>query len=142
VSGQVGDEGQGSVDAPVVAPDQTTNEVPPQDQDQSAQPPGIVEGRLQIGPISPVQIGPTSPVPPPELCVAQGLVVLLPDQQTEVMRTSLQPDCSYKLTLSPGTYVVSVQPNGLSGGGQLSQTVQLESGELVELNFTISTGVY
>ena len=123
--------------------DSTSMSTPAQGSDDGSDAPvtGVVQGVLQLGPVSPVQIDSTYSPPPPEVCVAQSVIVQPPDQQIDVERTTLQPDCSYQLSLEPGTYIVQLETSGVSGNNRLSQTVQVESNQTVEVDFAVDTGL-
>ena len=104
---------------------------------------GYLEGRATIGPLTPVErVGVPTPTPPPEVCTSRGLTIYEADGKTEVTSANLQPDCSYRVSLKPGTYVVGLkQGRGIGFSKDLPKTVQIESGKTVRLDISIDTGI-
>ena len=103
---------------------------------------GYLQGQVTIGPLQPVErVGVPPPTPSPALCTSVGLIVDAADSTTEVTRFQLQPDCSYRLSLPPGTYVVRLAPGGLRRTGDLPATIQIASGATISLDVSIDTGI-
>ena len=62
--------------------------------------------------------------------------------EAEVARFSLQADCTYRVTLKPGTYVVDlIRVRGIGGSKDLPFTVEIQSGKTVRLDISIDTGI-
>ncbi len=103
---------------------------------------GYLEGRVSIGPLTPVErIGVPSPTPSPQICSSRGLAIFREDGRTQVTSFNLQPDCTYRVALPPGRYVVRLKP-GVSGFSKdLPATVQIESGRTTRLDLHIDTGI-
>ena len=104
---------------------------------------GYLEGRATIGPLSPVErVDAPSPTPPPQVCAAAGLSIFQRDGTTEVESFNLHEDCTYRLALTPGTYVVRLRPESrLQFSKDLPKTVEIESGRTTRLDFSIDTGI-
>lgn len=103
---------------------------------------GYLEGQVTIGPLRPVErVGVPPPTPPPELCASLGLIVADADGVTEVARFSPRPDCSYRVALKPGGYVVRFAAGGLRRARNLPATVQIEGGKTTRLDVSIDTGI-
>jgi len=102
---------------------------------------GYLAGRASIGPLTPVErVGVPTPTPSSQVCTSRGLIILASDEKTEVTSFKLQPDCTYRVALKPGTYVVRLKP----GGGfsrDLPKTVQIQPGQTVRLDLNIDTGI-
>src|SRR5437868_5551153 len=95
---------------------------------------GYLQGQVSIGPLQPVdRVGVPPPTPSPTLCTAQTLIVDAADGATEVTRFPLQPDCSYRVSLPPGTYVVRLAPLGIEHAPILPATVSIASGATTRL---------
>jgi hypothetical protein len=108
----------------------------------SPAPIGQLAGRVEIGPLQPVErVGVPSPTPSPAACTARGLILLTPDGQTEVMRVSFQPDCTYQVELPAGEYRVQLQPLGIDRSRDLPQTVTILDGQTTGLDISIDTGI-
>jgi hypothetical protein len=105
-------------------------------------PVGYLEGRVDIGPLQPVErIDAPRLTPPPAACTARGVLVLAQDGRTEVARGPFQPDCTYRLELPAGTYLVQLQAQGIDRSPELPQTVTINSGETTRLDLSIDTGI-
>ena len=105
---------------------------------------GYLEGHAAIGPLQPVErAGQPSPTPAPAVCTARGLAIYGADGATEVARFALQPDCTYRVALPPGRYVVRLAgpAPGVGGGRNLPATVTIASGQTTRLDLDIDTGI-
>jgi len=97
-----------------------------------------------IGPLvpGPERVGVPTPSPPPEACTARSLTIYEADGKTEVTSVNLQPDCTYRVALKPGPYVVGLKPGrGIEHSKDLPKTIQIESGKTVRLDVSIDTGI-
>ena len=102
---------------------------------------GILEGKVTVGPICPVErVGVPCPVPE-EAYTSREVVVYKIDGTTEVARQHFTGDGSYKFELAPGTYVINTPRQGPGGSKDLPQTVIIKAGETLKLNFDIDTGI-
>lgn len=103
---------------------------------------GYLEGQVTIGPLRPVErVGVPPPTPPPELCTSLSLIVARADGGNEVTRFGPQPDCSYRVTLEPGSYVVRFAAGSLRRARNLPATVQIVGGKTTRLDVNIDTGI-
>lgn len=102
-----------------------------------------MEGRASIGPLTPVQkAGVPPPTPSPAVCTARGLTVRDATSNSEVTKFNLQADCTFRVALNPGKYVVGLaQPQGIGGSKDLPKTVEIEGGRTVRLDISIDTGI-
>lgn len=108
----------------------------------SGQGPGYLEGRASIGPLQPVErVGVPPPTPSPAACTARGLVVIDVHTGAEAARFDLQPDCTYRVALSPGTYGVELQRRGIDTSKDLPRTVSIMPGQTTRLDISIDTGI-
>ncbi|HET8632095.1 MAG TPA: hypothetical protein VFL91_32100 [Thermomicrobiales bacterium] len=105
--------------------------------------PGYLEGRAAIGPLQPVErVGVPTPTPPPAVCTARALAIDAADGRTPVATVQLQPDCTYRVALPPGIYVVRLaQRPGIGGSKDLPKTVTIASGQTTRLDISIDTGI-
>lgn len=104
---------------------------------------GYLEGHADIGPLTPVQrVGVPEPTPSPAVCTSRALAVYEANGTTLVASFTLQSDCSYRVPLSPGSYVVKLkQQSGIGGSKDLPRTVVIEAGKAVRLDISIDTGI-
>ena len=63
------------------------------------------------------------------------------DVQTGAARFDLQPDCTYRIALSPGTYRVELQRQGIDSSKDLPRTVTIANGQTTRLDISIDTGI-
>jgi hypothetical protein len=103
---------------------------------------GYLEGHASIGPLQPVErVGVPPPTPSPAACSSRGLVVVDVHTGAEASRFDLQPDCSFRVGLSPGTYRVELQRRGIDSSKDLPQTVSIAAGQTTRLDLSIDTGI-
>jgi hypothetical protein len=103
---------------------------------------GYLEGRASVGPLQPVErIGVPTPTPPPAACTSRGLVVLAADTGTEVRRITFEPDCTYRVSLPPGSYRVELDRRGIDTSRDLPRTVSIQAGQTTRLDVSIDTGI-
>ena len=103
---------------------------------------GYLEGRASIGPLQPVErVGVPAPSPSPAACTARGLVVTDAQTGSESARFDLQPDCTFRVALFPGTYRVELQRRGIDSSKDLPQTVTIANGQTTRLDISIDTGI-
>ena len=108
-------------------------------------PPAVLEGRVTVGPLDPVQSEPepgVEPTPVPEVVfTSRSLNIYRADGKTLVKTVRFNGDGTYRVELPPGTYVAALPEGGIEFARELPKTVVLESGQHVELNLDIDTGI-
>jgi len=103
---------------------------------------GTLEGRVTIGPLTPVErVGVPTPTTPPEAYAARSIDIFLSDGTTQVANVGIGPDGAYRVELAPGTYVVNLASTGIDRGVNLPQTVTIEGGHTLRLDIDIDTGI-
>jgi len=110
----------------------------------STQDAGILEGKISIGPICPVETDPPDPgcLPTVETYKAYPVAVWTPDGRRKI--TMLEPslDGSYKTDLEPGKYLIKLEiDSGNIGSSNLPVEVNIMPGEMTTLNIDIDTGI-
>jgi len=110
----------------------------------STQDEGILQGKISIGPICPVETDPPDPgcLPTAETYKAYPVSVWMPDGRRKI--TLLEPslDGSYKTDLEPGKYLIKLEiDSGNIGSSNLPVEVNIMSGEMTTLNIDIDTGI-
>ncbi|MFH0970935.1 MAG: hypothetical protein V1835_00045 [Candidatus Micrarchaeota archaeon] len=102
---------------------------------------GILQGKVSIGPICPVE-RPDQPCPvPPEAYAARKLTATGPNGQEKIAIIDIKSDGTYSIDLAPGTYVIGMQQNGIDRSAQLPATVEIKAGTTTTLNVDIDTGI-
>ena len=102
---------------------------------------GVLEGKIGIGPICPVERIPPDPScqPTPEMYKAWPLEI---SQKGKKVATVVANDGTFSVELAPGTYVVDLErKQGIGGGKSLPATIVIKSGETTTLDIDIDTGI-
>ena len=103
---------------------------------------GVLEGRVTIGPLVPVEReGVPTPTVPPETYTSRSLNIYEADGATLVTNVPFKGDGTYRVELAPGTYVVKLARSGLDRASSLPQTIAIRAGETVQLDIDIDTGI-
>ena len=101
---------------------------------------GVLEGKVSIGPITPVQQ--STPVPtPPEVYAARKILVYDSRQSKLLYTVSLDDNGNYRIELEPGTYVVDINYVGIDRSLEVPKTIEIEPDITVVLNISIDTGL-
>ncbi len=105
---------------------------------------GILEGRIDIGPLCPVETNPPDPACEPTEETFRAWSVAIWTQGKTAKIAQLMPDAggSYMIELPAGSYVADFegQRPGI-GAGSLPATISIRSGEATTLDITIDTGI-
>ena len=102
---------------------------------------GTLQGRVSIGPISPVERpGEVTPVPP-AVYAARKVMVYDKSGSRLVKQVDLGTDGYYRTDLKPGVYTVDINRIGIDYSSEVPKKIEIRSGEMVELNIDIDTGI-
>ena len=102
---------------------------------------GTLEGMVTIGPISPVeQLGEKPPIPP-EVYEAKKVIVYDSGGKRLIKEVELGQDGYYSTMLKPGTYMVDINHVGIDSSPVIPRKIEISSGETVELDIDIDTGI-
>lgn len=105
------------------------------------QDPGILEGRVSIGPIWPVERpGEQRPIPP-EVYEARKVMVYDKSGKMLVEEVSLSSEGYYRVDLMPRTYTIDINRIGIDSSSEVPKQIVIESGQTVVLNIDIDTGI-
>lgn len=103
---------------------------------------GYLEGHVNIGPLSPVQrIDQPTPVVPPEVYAARSINIFRSDGTTLVTNVKINSVGNYRVELAPGTYVVAIARSGVDRAAGLPTSITIESGQTLQLDISIDTGM-
>jgi hypothetical protein len=101
---------------------------------------GVLEGKVSIGPITPVQQ--ITPVPTPPAVYAARKVLIYDRYHSQLMETvSLDDNGNYRVDLAAGIYVVDINYAGIDRSSEVPKTVEIEANSRVVLNISIDTGI-
>lgn len=108
----------------------------------TAQPRGVIEGRVTIGPLSgPVPPGRAPDVDMAAVYAARKIAAFTADGKTEVARSAIA-DGKFRIELPPGTYVVKlVSQSEMDNAKDLPKTVTVDSGAAATLDIEVDTGI-
>lgn len=103
---------------------------------------GILEGKVTVGPLTPVErAGVTPPAPPAEVFTSRGIEILQ-DGHSDIYKTiHFNADGTYNVSLPEGSYTVRLLSSGIDRAAELPATVKITAGEVTELNINIDTGI-
>ena len=102
---------------------------------------GTIKENVTEGPICPVeQEGVPCPVPP-EAYTSREVILYKADGVTILKRIHFLADGTYSFQVSPGTYIIDIPHQSIGGSGELPKNITVKSGETLEVNFSIDTGI-
>lgn len=102
---------------------------------------GILEGKVTIGPICPVeQEGVPCPVPP-EAYAARKIVVRDSRGSRVIKTVSIDSQGLYQVSLSPDTYIIDINRIGIDSSKDVPKTVRIAAGQTLILSIDIDTGI-
>lgn len=104
---------------------------------------GLLEGKINIGPICPVESVPPSPecLPTAETYNSYPVGIWTSDGKRKVTRISPDLDGSFSVGLIPGQYLVKLEKDYNVGGSNLPIKVVVTTLEKTTLNIDIDTGI-
>jgi hypothetical protein len=107
----------------------------------SASEPGILQGKVTIGPLVPVeQEGVTYEVPC-EVYVLRKVVIYKNNGSDLVKEVDIDCDGRYRVELSPGTYIVDINHAGIDNSSDVPSEVEIISQQTTRLDIDIDTGI-
>jgi len=108
---------------------------------QAPQAKGVLEGRVHIGPICPVERMPPDPNCQPSEATYQAWPMVISHNSVKVANAVAGKDGTFRVELPPGTYVVELEKQQHFGKGTLPATVEIKSKETTTLEINIDTGI-
>jgi len=102
---------------------------------------GILEGRINIGPLQPVQRPGVTPPTPSEVYEARKILVYDAEGKNLLDTASIDNTGNYHVELEAGTYTVDINHNGLDRSSEVPQQIEIKAGQAIELNISIDTGI-
>ena len=106
----------------------------------SKQATGVLEGKVSIGPITPVES--TTPVPTPPAVYAARTILVFDQWHSKLhYALSLDDNGNYRVELKPGIYVIDINYAGMDRSSDVPKSIEIDAGRTVELNISIDTGL-
>ena len=107
----------------------------------SASEPGILQGKVTIGPLVPVeQEGVTYEVPC-EVYELRKVIIYKKNGRDLVKEVDIDCDGRYRVELSPGTYIVDINHTGIDNSSDVPTEVEIISQQTTGLDIDIDTGI-
>ena len=102
---------------------------------------GILEGNVTIGPICPVE-QPGHPCPIPcEMYQARKVLIYNSSGTKLIAEAAIDCNGHYLVELKSGGYTVDINRDGFGHVSGVPEKIELKSGQTVELNIDIDTGI-
>lgn len=102
---------------------------------------GILEGNVTIGPICPVE-QPGHPCPVPcEMYQARKVLIYNSSGTKLIAEAAIDCNGHYRVELKSGGYTVDINHDGFGHISGVPEKIELKSGQTVELNIDIDTGI-
>lgn len=103
---------------------------------------GTLEGKVAIGPISPVeQVGATPALLPAEAYTSRGIEILKGGKDDVYKTVHFNADGSYSVSLPAGNYTVRQIADEMYLAKDLPTSVKITAGEVTTLDISIDTGI-
>ncbi len=102
---------------------------------------GFLEGKVEIGPLCPVEPCNLTQDQIAQAYEARKIIVFASDRSSIVAIVSLDPTGNYKVALNPGRYIVDINRIGMDSSADVPKEIEIESGKTVRLDIRIDTGI-
>ncbi len=102
---------------------------------------GELTGKVNIGPLTPVERPGVTPTVPPEVYQARKIMVYDSAGKTLVRRVDIGNDGTYRVTLRSGTYKVDINHAGIDRSAEVPALVTIKDGQTTTLDINIDTGI-
>lgn len=102
---------------------------------------GILQGKVTIGPMCPVETKDHPCLPPPSLFTSHKLVILN-EKGEQVAQVEMSGSGDYRTALNAGTYQVDYSPRDIGIPGSFDPpTAEVRAGQTTTLDIHIDTGI-
>ena len=105
------------------------------------QEPGVLEGRVTIGPLVPVEQPGVEYEVPCEVYEARKVMVYDKSRKELVKQVDIDCNGSYRAELAAGFYIVDINRIGIDHSSEVPANVEIEPGETIQLDIDIDTGI-
>ena len=107
----------------------------------SSSEPGILHGKVSIGPLVPVEEEGVTYEVPCEVYEARKILIYRKNGKDLVEEVTIDCDGRYKTELKPGTYVVDINRIGIDTSSVVPSEVEILSELTTRLDIDIDTGI-
>jgi len=102
---------------------------------------GFLEGKVEIGPLCPVEPCNLTEDQIAQVYAARKIIVYTPDRSSVVITVSLDQKGNYRVALGPGKYVIDINRIGIDSSADVPKEITVESGKTAKLDIQIDTGI-
>jgi len=107
---------------------------------------GVLKGNVTIGPFTPVEQPGEQPPVSPDVFTARKILVYDSTgkeviKTLDIKQTGQTASGTYETTLSPGTYIVNINLNGIDRSSEVPKKITITSGATITLDINIDTGI-
>jgi len=102
---------------------------------------GVIKGVVTIGPLSPVERPGEKPVIPCEVYSARKIMIYDKNRTTLLKQVDIDCEGQYSVELKPGIYTVDINRIGIDRSPDVPEQIEVRTGETIELNVDIDTGI-
>jgi hypothetical protein len=102
---------------------------------------GVVESKVTIGPLQPVERPGETPTVPPEVYRARKIMVYDSGHQTLVKQVDIDNQGYYRIELTPGIYTIDINHVGIDSSSDVPTQVEVKAGQTITLDIDIDTGI-
>jgi len=101
----------------------------------------IIEGKVSIGPICPVERPGMPCQASPEAYLSREIALYSKDGKKLLQTIHFNQDGTYRFVVAAGTYILTAPKVGIDNSKDLPKLVSVKPGETVEFDFSIDTGI-
>jgi heat shock protein HslJ len=102
---------------------------------------GILQGNVNIGPITPVERPGEKPTIPPEVYEARKIVVYDKNRDKLIAQVDIDSKGYYEVELKPGIYNVDINRIGMDRSSDVPKEIEIIAGKTIVLDIDIDTGI-
>jgi hypothetical protein len=103
--------------------------------------PGVLTGQVTIGPLVPVERPGVKYEIPCEVYEARKVMVYDKDHKKLIKKVDIDCNGFYRVELKPDFYVIDINRIGIDHSSEVPSKVEIKSGETIQLNIDIDTGI-
>jgi hypothetical protein len=102
---------------------------------------GLLQGYVNIGPLSPVETPGETPPVPCEVYEARKIMVYDKNGHNLVKQVDIECGGRYRVELEPGAYTVDINHLGIDSSSDVPEKIDIKPGLTFRLDIDIDTGI-
>ena len=106
-----------------------------------AQPYEVLQGKVTIGPILPVEQPGVNYEIPCEVYEARKIMVYDENHKKLIEQVDIDCNGNYHVELDSGSYVIDINRTGIDHSSDVPAKIEIEPGETIQLDIDIDTGI-